>query len=434
MLRAVLCSLLASTVLKALNPLGIGSLVQYATRFSDLSTSDYLAFLLLGFAGGVFGAAFCRLYRGWSLFKKKYTFLLKIPIIEVLVATLITAIIQFPNIIIRGTGVHVFRDLLTTCDDSNKDSFICLSELASSTPDRQRHLASLGIGVVSKLFLTVITFGAKIPTGILIPALDTGALFGRLVGNLFAPTNPGVYAAVAAGAFLAGTTRMVLSLAVIMVELTGASEMALGYLLAILTAKTVADILCPDGIYEIGLELSGHPFLEPNTAATLDFMDTSQAVDLLQVKEDGWETTIIADEAEIIDASKLLAVIEKAQLGQLADVVLLSARHELLGFIPSSKLSELIAMIHANPAQIRCCVGMNNQLATRVPETLDIRGFVNRPTVIVESSTSLVVIMKIFVQLGLNSVPLVEGMSRKFVGLVTKGDVVRFVANRKALD
>jgi chloride channel 3/4/5 len=53
------------------------------------------------------------------------------------------------------------------------------------------------------------------------PALDGGALFGRLVGQLFAPEiSPGIFAMVGAGAFLAGVTRMTISLCVVMFELT----------------------------------------------------------------------------------------------------------------------------------------------------------------------------------------------------------------------
>ena len=52
--------------------------------------------------------------------------------------------------------------------------------------------------------------------------LDAGALFGRLVGQAVSEVEAGVFAMVGAAAFLAGVSRMTVSLAVIMFELTGA--------------------------------------------------------------------------------------------------------------------------------------------------------------------------------------------------------------------
>lgn len=40
------------------------------------------------------------------------------------------------------------------------------------------------VGTFLKLFTAAITFGIKLPTGIFIPSLTTGGLFGRLIGVL----------------------------------------------------------------------------------------------------------------------------------------------------------------------------------------------------------------------------------------------------------
>ena len=72
-----------------------------------------------------------------------------------------------------------------------------------------------------KLILTIIPFGCKVPSGIIIPSLDAGALFGRLVGQMIPDISLGIFAMVGAAAFLAGGSRMTVSLAVIMFELTG---------------------------------------------------------------------------------------------------------------------------------------------------------------------------------------------------------------------
>ena len=85
---------------------------------------------------------------------------------------------------------------------------------------RARYIGWLLYGTVVKLVLTIITFGCKVPSGVIIPALDAGALFGRLVGQTISTTSPGIFAMVGAAAFLAGVSRMTISLCVIMFEVS----------------------------------------------------------------------------------------------------------------------------------------------------------------------------------------------------------------------
>ena len=81
-----------------------------------------------------------------------------------------------------------------------------------------KYIGWLVYGTVSKLLLTTITFGCKVPSGVIIPALDAGAFFGRLIGQWITTISPGIFAMVGAVAFLAGVCRMTISLCVIMFE------------------------------------------------------------------------------------------------------------------------------------------------------------------------------------------------------------------------
>ena len=124
-----------------------------------------------------------------------------------------------------------------------------------------------------KGFLTIITFGIKLPAGIFIPSLVVGACFGRIVGILLEWVEyrnpglflfgvcrettcivPGLYAMVGAAATLAGVTRTTVSLAVIMMELTGTLNYVVPVMLSVLIAKTVADGLEKKGIYDLVIE------------------------------------------------------------------------------------------------------------------------------------------------------------------------------------
>jgi chloride channel 3/4/5 len=59
---------------------------------------------------------------------------------------------------------------------------------------------------------------------LIVPALGAGAIFGRLVGQIVPDTSAAIFAMVGAAAFLAGVSRMTVSLTVIMLELTGEVE------------------------------------------------------------------------------------------------------------------------------------------------------------------------------------------------------------------
>lgn len=60
---------------------------------------------------------------------------------------------------------------------------------------------------------------------------------------------PGVYALIAAGATMCGVTRLSVTLAVILFELTGNLDYVLPFSLSILVAKWTADFLEPLSIY-----------------------------------------------------------------------------------------------------------------------------------------------------------------------------------------
>lgn len=64
--------------------------------------------------------------------------------------------------------------------------------------------------------------------------------------------QPGVYALVAAGSTMCGVTRLSVTLAVILFELTGSLDYVLPFSLAILVAKWTSDFIEPLSIYVSG--------------------------------------------------------------------------------------------------------------------------------------------------------------------------------------
>ncbi|KAF5005096.1 hypothetical protein FDECE_8416 [Fusarium decemcellulare] len=281
--RSCLCSMVAAAVLKELNPTGTGKLVLFETNYGvNYNVIHYLVFIVLGVCGGVFGGVFCRANFLWSKSFRQISVIKKSPVFEVALVTLITALLQYPNRLIRETGDIVMQRLLVDCNNIEED-WICQQE--AKVTGKGTYYAWLISGTFVKLLLTTITFGCKVPSGIIIPAMDAGALFGRMVGQVVPDISPGVFAMVGSAAFLAGVSRMTVSLAVIMFELTGEVNFIPPSIIAILTAKWVADSISADGVYDLAQHLQGHPFLDAEQALSKvsEFRDCegSAAVDLL---------------------------------------------------------------------------------------------------------------------------------------------------------
>lgn len=111
----------------------------------------------------------------------------------------------------------------------------------------------------------------KVPAGIYVPSMVVGGLMGRLIGHVVqwvvmaTPTwdiwgtcplvadatciQPGIYGLIAAGSTMCGVTRLSVTLAVILFELTGSLDYVLPFSLAILVAKWTADAIEPLSIY-----------------------------------------------------------------------------------------------------------------------------------------------------------------------------------------
>lgn len=116
----------------------------------------------------------------------------------------------------------------------------------------------------------IVTYGLAIPSGIFFPGVVIGAAAGRLLGVGVAavwtarpagtPVVVEAYALVGVVAVLAGITRTV-SVAIIVLEATGAFTASYAAAVAALIAKAVSDALVADGIYDTHIKLKGMPWL-----------------------------------------------------------------------------------------------------------------------------------------------------------------------------
>lgn len=281
MWRSFFCAMIAAITLKVLDPFGTGKIVLFQVTYDkDWRAFELVPFILLGVFGGVYGVCFCKLNFNWGKYVRNKTWLVRHPLLEVLLITLVTALLCFLNPYARMGGPELVYYLFSDCQPDTP-SGLCLTD-PSSAEQVWRVSRFLFMALAIKVMLTVVTFGLKVPCGIFIPSLGVGACAGRILGTWIQwiqsqepqfggyPRScgergdcviPGLYAMVGAAAALSGVTRTTVSLAVIMFELTDTLTYAVPVMLAVLVAKTVADALEPKGIYDFIIELNQLPFL-----------------------------------------------------------------------------------------------------------------------------------------------------------------------------
>ena len=170
---------------------------------------------------------------------------------------------------------------------------------------------------VAMFFIIYFTFasytsGTHVSSGLVIPMLVMGASIGRIFGLFLVKSfthgdsssyreseswmDPGVYALIGAGAFFGGITRLMLSICVIMVELSGDLHYLLPIMVAIVVSKAVADKIAKP-LYHAQLHMDRVPFL-PSTweESTLEEYTAADVMsgELVVLREREYTSVILA--------------------------------------------------------------------------------------------------------------------------------------------
>lgn len=409
--RAFLCSLFAAMVLKALNPTGTGKLVLFETNYGiSYSPIHYLIFVLLGIAGGLFGGVFCKANFLWSKKFRKYPIIKNYPVFEVFLVVLTTGLLQYPNPMTREPGDAIIKNLLADCRGASK-GWVCQQEAKG---DKSKFVGWLVYGTLVKLVLTTITFGCKVPSGIIIPALDAGAFFGRLVGQWVTTISPGVFAMVGAAAFLAGVSRMTISLCVIMFELTGELEYTVPNMIAILVAKWVADALEKEGVYDLAQTVLGHPFLDADHAMSLVQKTQDLVERLIPPKQTMHDITVDVPRDNKVTKRILDEKLEKLKERGLLDAGLVLVQDGMLqGYLSESELDfglNTLGRLWDSTSRIRL-------LGDSEDGDLDMSVFVDRTPLTICATAPMEYLVEMFGKLGLRYLCVVEEGSGKLVGV-----------------
>lgn len=286
--RTFVCCIAAALSLKFLNPYGTRKIVLFEVRYlTDWRVFELVNFAFLGIAGGLAGALFIKASRFWAKTFRRFRIIKQYPMLEVFLVALVTGLLGFWNRYTRLPVAELLFELASPCQPQSETG-LC------PTREKLPHVIwYLTIAFLIKAFLTIITFGIKVPAGIYVPSMVVGGLMGRIVGHITqyivleypdfflwsschggagmeACVTPGVYALVAAGATMCGVTRLSVTLAVILFELTGSLDYVLPFSLGVLCAKWTADAVEPLSIYDLLTDMNSYPFLDNKATPVFD--------------------------------------------------------------------------------------------------------------------------------------------------------------------
>ncbi|GJN90019.1 hypothetical protein Rhopal_003015-T1 [Rhodotorula paludigena] len=351
--QSFVCAIVAAVTLQYIDPYNTGKLALFEVTASQVWRGFELApWLLLGLAGGVWGAWFIRLNEEWERLRRA-SGLKNWPVTEVGALALFTAVVSYLIVFMRVPAselvVNLFQDCSGVdpyglCDSSNTSSVVFL----------------LLVTAFAKTLLTAVTFGASIPAGVILPSLTIGACAGRAVGLVMdqlhkafpenwifadcpadgACINPSIYAVVGAASALGGVTRMTISLVVILFELTGAIDIVIQLMMAVMVAKFTGDYFSKNGIYETWINLRNYPFLNTKAEYRRDTVLARHVMtpsnQLVCVSDEGWTV------------SRLEGLLEQEYYRGFP-IVRTEKDRVLLGYVGRAELQEALATIRQVP-------------------------------------------------------------------------------------
>lgn len=278
--RSFFASALAALVLKLSNPFLNGRAVMFQVDHSlDWFWFEMVAFFFIGALGGLLGTIFIRFNVKWSKFRLHNAFVKRSPILEVVAIVILTTLMSYPFLFLRQSNTQILTQLFSECRELAEEGG---GDLLCNRDRFKDMVMVLTYASISKLFLTILTFGARVPAGLFVPSMTIGACAGRLVGEIMQVlvvahpdwvifgecsststcVRPSIYAIVGAAATLGGVTQVSVSLVVIMFELTGGLSHLLPTMVGILAAKMVCTLFEEEGIYDQHIHLRRYPFLD----------------------------------------------------------------------------------------------------------------------------------------------------------------------------
>lgn len=442
--RTFFCCIVASLSLKFLNPYGTGKIVIFEVRYvTDWRFFEIFIFILLGVLSGALGALFIKASAIWARTFRRIRVIKRWPVLEVALVALVTGLISFWNRYTKLAVTELLFELASPCN------FDTSSGLCPADGDQILNiLGSLGIAFIIKSFLTTITFGIKVPAGIYVPSMVVGGLLGRIVGHLVqylavtypnasiwggcaasggleSCVTPGVYALVAAGATMCGVTRLSVTLAVILFELTGSLDHVLPFSLAVLVAKWTADAVEPLSIYDLLTDMNSYPLLDNKLRPvfTADLGDITPAVRSHRV--------IDISNSPLVPAPTLRRKLEHLHsVGELDGGLPVVRHNVLVGLIPAPDLEFALDKLDDEEGSL-CLMAQTarwhdaEEMDDHHSDPTDFTPYIDPAPVALDIHSPMDLVFQCFVKLGLRYICVLR--DGQYAGMVHKKTFVKYI-------
>uniref|UniRef100_T2MFU2 Chloride channel protein n=1 Tax=Hydra vulgaris TaxID=6087 RepID=T2MFU2_HYDVU len=256
-------------------------LINFGRFFESYRGYEIPMFLILAVFGGLFGALFNTVNQRLAMFRVRFIKNRPMRVIESVIIAIISSCVTFCLIYFQSDckpeGLfNATQTLQFFCEDSE---FSAMGSLAFNIPEKASvslfhadrgmyGITTLVVFFVFYFLLSIWTYGLYVPSGLFIPTILVGAIFGRLYGELIHIafpavnwSNPGVYALIGSASMLGGVLRMTLSLCVVLIEATGNIVYGIPLMLCIMVSKWIGDFF-NEGIFDLDIRLAGIPFLD----------------------------------------------------------------------------------------------------------------------------------------------------------------------------
>ncbi|KAI0014158.1 chloride channel [Xylariaceae sp. FL0662B] len=440
--RTFFCCIIAALSLKFLNPYGTHKIVMFEVRYKiDWEYFELVGFILVGILGGIIGALFIKASRRWALSFRKIPIIKKYPIVEVVLVALVTGATSYWNILTKLPVAKLLLNLAAPCEDDMDDD---LSLCPSNINEIPGTIRTLLIAFIIKGFLTTITFGIKVPAGIYVPSMVVGGLMGRIVGHLVqwvvlrvphwgiwgscpllqesTCVQPGVYGLIAAGSTMCGVTRLSVTLAVILFELTGSLDYVLPFSLAILVAKWTADALEPLSIYDLLTNMNSYPFLDNKHKPIF----TSELADIVpRVRR---ERVIDITNSPLVPAKSLRSKLEFLhRAGELDGGLPILRDDVLVGLIPAPDLE--YALDHLVDESSSLCLMADipsiDEDDDGEPDPTDFTPYIDTAPVALDIKSPMDLVYECFAKLGLRYICVLK--DGRYAGMTHKKRFVKYM-------
>jgi len=234
---------------------------------------------------------------------------------------------------------------------------------------------------------------------------------------------PGVYALIAAGSTMCGVTRLSVTLAVILFELTGSLDYVLPFSLAILVAKWTADFIEPLSIYDLLTNLNAYPFLNNKNKPVF----TSEFADITpRVRR---ERIIDISTSPLVSAKSLrekLEILHKA--GEVDGGIPIIRDEALVGLIPAPDLE--FALDNLDDETSSLCLmtaisSFDDSDDEAASDPTDFTPYIDPAPMALDIRSPMDLVYECFVKLGLRFVCVTK--EGRYAGLVHKKTFVKYM-------